>query len=91
MGPSNPWRSLYPKGFTAYGWGSKQIGFQSHDGEWWFPSGRGLLRFTASTIEHLPQARLWAQYDVNSKLHCDDVVRAFEDSRGDVWVSCNRI
>jgi streptogramin lyase len=48
-----------------------------------------LLRFTASTVDRLPQARLKAQYDVHSKLHCDDVVRAFEDSRGDVWVSCN--
>jgi signal transduction histidine kinase/ligand-binding sensor domain-containing protein len=79
----------YPKGFTAHGWGSKQDGFQAHDGEWWFPSGRGLLRFTASTIDRLPQAHLKAQYDVHSNLHCDDVVRSFEDSHGDVWVSCN--
>jgi len=79
----------YPKGFAAFGWGSRQNGFQAHDGEWWFPSGRGLLRFTASSIERLPQARLKAQYDQHSKLRCDDVTRAFEDSRGDVWVSCN--
>ncbi len=79
----------YPKGFAAYGWGSKQIGFQAHDGEWWFASGRGLLRFTAATIEHLPQARLKAQYDAHSPLQCDDVLRAFEDSHGDVWASCN--
>ena len=78
----------YPKGFDAHGWGSKQNGFQAHDGEWWFPSGRGLLRFTASTIDRLPQARLKAQYDVHSKMHCDDVLRAFEDSRGDVWAMC---
>lgn len=78
----------YPRGFTAHGWGSKQNGFQAHDGEWWFPSGLGLLRFTASTIDRLPQAHLKAQYDVHSAMHCDDVVRAFEDSRGDVWSSC---
>jgi signal transduction histidine kinase/ligand-binding sensor domain-containing protein len=88
-GTFQPVEIPYPKGFTAHGWGSKQNGFQAHDGEWWFPSGRGLLRFSASTTGGLPHARLKAQYDVNSKLHCDDVVRAFEDSRGDVWVSCN--
>ncbi len=88
-GTFQPVEIPYPKGFTAHGWGSKQNGFQAHDGEWWFPSGRGLLRFSASTIDGLPHARLKAQYDVHSKLHCDDVVRAFEDSRGDVWVSCN--
>jgi signal transduction histidine kinase/ligand-binding sensor domain-containing protein len=78
----------YPKGFNAHGWGSKQNGFQAHDGEWWFPSGEGLLRFTASTIDRLPQARLKAQYDEHSKMQCEDVVRAFEDSRGDVWAMC---
>jgi signal transduction histidine kinase/streptogramin lyase len=88
-GTFQPVEIPYPKGFTAHGWGSKQFGFQAHNGEWWFPSGQGLLRFTASTIEHLPQARLRAQYDAQSKLRCDDVLRAFEDSRGDVWVSCN--
>ncbi len=88
-GTFHPVTIPYPKGFRGYGWGSKQIAFQAHDGEWWFASGKGLLRFTATTIEHLPQARLKAQYDRHSPLHCDDVVRVFEDSRGDVWASCN--
>jgi ligand-binding sensor domain-containing protein len=44
-GTFQPVEIPYPKGFTAHGWGSKQNGFQAHDGEWWFPSGRGLAAF----------------------------------------------
>jgi hypothetical protein len=78
----------YPKGFTGYGWGSKQFGFQAHDGEWLVPSGGGVLRFSAAEIGDLPRAKLKALYDYRSGLHCLDVARAFEDSSGDVWVAC---
>jgi len=78
----------YPKDFAAYGWGSRQFGFQAHDGEWWLPSGGGLLRFTAGDSDDLPRAKLKALYDDRSGLHCLDVARAFEDSAGDVWVAC---
>jgi ligand-binding sensor domain-containing protein len=76
----------YPKGFTGYGWGSKEFGFQARDGEWWIPSGGGLFRFSAAEIDDLPRAKLKARYDDRSGLHCLDVLRAFEDSSGDVWV-----
>jgi hypothetical protein len=59
----------YPKDFAAYGWGSRQFGFQAHDGEWWLPSGGGLLRFTAGDIDDLPRAKLKALYDDRSGLH----------------------
>lgn len=68
----------YPKGFGAYGWGSKQVGFQAHDGEWWLPSGGGVLRFSAAEIDDLRRAKLKALYDDRSGLHCLDVVRALK-------------
>ena len=87
-GAFKPVPIAYPPGFRHYGWGSKQNGFQAHDGEWWFPTGDGLLRYSATEIEHLPQARLIRQYRVFSGLGFNDLTRAFEDSHGDIWVMC---
>ncbi|HYL74567.1 MAG TPA: ATP-binding protein, partial [Bryobacteraceae bacterium] len=70
------------------GWGWNQFGFQAHDGEWWFPSGEGLYRFPAtSNPTDLPVRHPVALYNAASGLGGAEVFRAFEDSRGNVWIS----
>jgi signal transduction histidine kinase/ligand-binding sensor domain-containing protein len=78
----------YPAGVIGAGWGWNQLGLQAADGEWWFPSPLGLLRYPSSTIAALPDARLKAKYSRASGLGCDVVFRTYQDSAGDLWVAC---
>jgi len=77
----------YPKQFLGHTSGWNQSGFQAHDGEWWFPDN-GVLRLAAATAEMLPRAAVKRWYHRGTGLACDAVDRVFEDSRGDIWVSC---
>jgi len=71
------------------GWGWHQLIVQDHLGEWWFPSGEGLYRFPAvDRVDDLAHCDPIAVYTIRDGLGGDDVFRLFEDSRGDLWVSC---
>src|SRR5581483_5836843 len=35
----------YPPSIRYYGWGWNQLTFHARNGEWWFPTGEGVLRF----------------------------------------------
>ncbi|MEW6366150.1 MAG: two-component regulator propeller domain-containing protein [Acidobacteriota bacterium] len=71
------------------GWGWHQIVVQDHLGEWWFPSGEGLYRFPAvDRVDDLARCAPIAVYTMREGLGGEDVFRLFEDSRGDLWISC---
>jgi len=71
-------------GARLTGWGVRQIGFLSRDGEWWLP-GAGVSRYSrVAQLEDLPSATR-RRYGAAEGLGGSDVFTLFEDSRGDVW------
>ena len=72
-----------------FGWGSNQLSFQDHTGEWWVPTTSGLYRFPHVTsveqLAHTPPKAIYS-HD-HGELPGDDLYRLFEDSHGDVWIS----
>jgi ligand-binding sensor domain-containing protein len=60
---------------------------QDRQGGWWITTGEGLYRFPrVSRFEELGAAKAVARYTVVNGLPIHDVRRAFEDSRGDLWL-----
>jgi len=56
-------------------------------GETWLATDRGLYRFsTPSALADYSRLRPIARYASNHGLPTDDVLLAFEDSRGDIWI-----
>ena len=73
----------------SLGWGWNQFVLPGRNGEWWVPTGEGLLRFPVlARTEDLARTAPVAMYGRKSPLGCQDVFRLFEDSGGDVWISC---
>jgi ligand-binding sensor domain-containing protein/two-component sensor histidine kinase len=72
-----------------FGWGSNQLSFQDHTGEWWVLTSSGLYRFPRVTsveeLAHTPPKAIYS-HD-HGDLPGDDLYRLFEDSHGDVWIS----
>jgi len=78
----------FPKQINNFGWGSNQVTFQDHTGEWWMPTGEGLVRFPAvARVEQLAHTQPKAVYTTLQGLPFDNVFRLFEDSHGDIWIS----
>jgi signal transduction histidine kinase/ligand-binding sensor domain-containing protein len=77
------------KQIKSRSWGWNQIDLRSRvDGDWWFPTAYGLLRFPAvKRFEDLARAAPKKIYTKADGLFADDIFRAFEDSRGDIWFS----
>ena len=78
-----------PRKIKGFGWGSNQITFQDHTGEWWVPTYYGLFRFPrVASVGQLAHTRPKAVYNQqHGELPGSDVFRLFEDSRGDIWIS----
>jgi ligand-binding sensor domain-containing protein/two-component sensor histidine kinase len=78
-----------PRKIKGFGWGSNQITFQDHTGEWWVPTYYGLYRFPrVASVGQLAHTRPKAVYNQqHGELPGSDVFRLFEDSRGDIWIS----
>jgi ligand-binding sensor domain-containing protein/signal transduction histidine kinase len=76
----------YPKNITYFSWGWNQIGLQDQAGEWWLPTGQGLVRFPkvtrANDLAHTPSRRV---YTTKDGLSTNDIFRVFEDSHGNIW------
>ncbi|MBI3949884.1 MAG: ATP-binding protein [Acidobacteria bacterium] len=85
-----------PKRITEFfGQGWNQIALQDHTGEWWIiaynvhTSEGELYRFPKiSRFEHLKTISPKAVYTTKDGLPTADPYRLFEDSRGDIWISC---
>jgi hypothetical protein len=77
-----------PANIKYFGWGTHQLTFQDHIGEWWVATGMGLVRFSkVDRVEGLEHARPKAIYTKSSGLAGNDIFRLYEDSRGDLWIS----
>ena len=80
----------YPPEWREYGWGWNQFGLQDHRGDWWIPTGAGVLRFRSlGATERLRTAKPFI-YGSNSPIGASDVFRTFEDSSHNIWISCFR-
>jgi len=61
---------------------------QDHAGEWWIGTREGVSRFPKTDrFEALARVRPMAVYTTRHGLPHNDVMRLFEDSRGDVWIA----
>jgi len=77
-----------PRSIHDFTWGERQIHFQDHTGSWWIAADGGVCRYpklrnTAELAHTLPE-RI---YTVRNGLPGRDILRLFEDSRGDVWIT----
>jgi signal transduction histidine kinase/ligand-binding sensor domain-containing protein len=82
-------RVRFPAQIKYFGQGWNQFRLQAHDGEWWIPTGEGLLRYAASSVENLPRAPLKNWYRRGAGISGQEIFRVFEDSHGDIWISCD--
>jgi signal transduction histidine kinase/ligand-binding sensor domain-containing protein len=73
-----------------FGWGFNQIALQDYVGEWWVMAAYdALYRFPpVNRFEDLKTTRPKAVYTTKDGLPSSDLFRIFEDSRGDIWISC---
>ena len=87
----NAIKPQFPREIKGFGWGTNQVTFQDHTGEWWVPTSSGLCRFPpVASLEQLAHTRPKAVYThQRGELPGDDIFRLFEDSRGDVWISAS--
>ena len=82
-----PTRPALPRGVVP-GWGWYQVDTEDRDGQWWIPTGNGLLRFSpVKHLEELARATPAAVYGTSGCFPGGDIFRVYEDSRGDVWVA----
>ncbi len=81
-------RPAFPPGLLNVGWGWYQTVLQDRTGDWWMPTGEGILRFGGiRRFEDLATTPPRRQYTKADGLPSLDVFRLFEDSRGDIWIS----
>jgi ligand-binding sensor domain-containing protein/two-component sensor histidine kinase len=78
----------FPKPIHGFSWGWNQIFLEDHLGDWWMATHRGVCRFPKLTNpEELAHTPAKAVYTTREGLAADVILRLFEDSHGDVWIS----
>ena len=78
----------HPPEVSYFGWAWNQLSMRAHDGEWWIPTGQGLLRYPKlARLEDIAHT-MPRVYDQRSPLGCKEIFRLFEDAGGDMWISC---
>ena len=81
-------RPQVPRSLTYFGWGWDQLTLQDQAGEWWLPTGEGLVRYPkVSHVRQLATTPPKAIYTTRDGLASNDVTRLYEDSRGDIWIA----
>ncbi len=79
------WR--LPPGVTYLGWASVQGTLRDHLGDWWLPTGDGLLRYRkVDRFADLGACEPVASYGTKDGMGGNEAFRLFEDSRGDLWL-----
>ncbi|MEW5979959.1 MAG: two-component regulator propeller domain-containing protein [Acidobacteriota bacterium] len=69
------------------GWGWSQLALQDSKGDWWLPTGEGLLRYPkVNRFEDLAQTPPKAVYTTLNGIPGNDIFRLYEDSHGDLWI-----
>ncbi|HEX4948406.1 MAG TPA: two-component regulator propeller domain-containing protein [Blastocatellia bacterium] len=80
-------RPNVPRG-TQFSWGWNQVSFQDSHGEWWIATRDGLYRFPrVNRVVDLAHIAPKMVYTTAHGLTSNQIIRLFEDSRGDVWIS----
>lgn len=75
----------FPPGIGYFGWGDQQTVWQDSAGDWFFPTGEGLFRFSQpARLEDL--AKITPQR-IEFGTERKEIFRFFEDSRGDFWIA----
>jgi two-component sensor histidine kinase/streptogramin lyase len=84
----NAIRPRLPQSLTYFGWGWHQLTLQDRAGEWWFPTGQGLVRYPkVDHVSQLAATQPKAIYTTADGFVSNDVFRLYEDSRGDIWIA----
>ena len=77
-----------PDALANTGWIFEQVTLQARNGEWWIGTGSGLFRFAATdNFLQLKSKRPLNIYTTDDGLATMQVLRLFEDSSGDIWIS----
>src|SRR5262249_35930519 len=80
-------RPNLPAAIRSMGWGWHHLHMQDHLGEWWVPTGEGLVRFPRlSRAEELSSAVPVHVYTTRDGLSSDNVFVLYEDRSGDIWI-----
>jgi signal transduction histidine kinase/ligand-binding sensor domain-containing protein len=80
-----PVQPKFPANINYWGWGYEQSVLKDSTGNWWFPTGAGLYRFTKpAKFSDLAHAQPEKQV---TGAKSDEIFRIFEDSRGDIWMA----
>ena len=83
-----PFQPAFPS--QGAGWGVGQTAFQARNKEWWIAKANGLFRFLAAgSVSALHRKSPVAAYGMTSR--APGPYKAFEDSRGDVWIACPEV
>jgi ligand-binding sensor domain-containing protein/two-component sensor histidine kinase len=81
-------RPHLPRRLTYLGWGWHQLILQDQAGEWWLPTGQGVVRYPkVGHVGQLATTTPKAIYTTKDGLVSNDVIRLYEDSRGDIWIA----
>ncbi len=80
-------RPQLPRRLTYFGWGWRQLTLQDQAGEWWLPTGQGLVRYpNVNHVGRLAATLPKAIYTTRDGFVSNEVFRLYEDSRGDIWI-----
>ncbi len=82
-------QKVKPRAFAVSSdWYVGQIPIRDRQGEWWWPTRKGLFRFaTVGRIEETFTVRPIAHYTVRDGLPDDFLRSIYEDRHGDIWIS----
>jgi ligand-binding sensor domain-containing protein len=82
-------QKIKPRAFAVSSdWYVGQTPIRDRQGEWWWPTRKGLFRFaTAGRIEETFTARPIEHYTVRDGLPDDFLRSIYEDRHGDIWIS----
>ena len=81
-----------PAAIDDFGWESRDVTLRTRGGEWWIGTGEGVYRFAPTDgLNQLRYSRALAVYSTADGLGSPQIIRLFEDSRGDVWISTNAV
>jgi ligand-binding sensor domain-containing protein len=90
---NNRFVPVQPNVPASVAWASRgfpRMAIEDHLGEWWVPTTEGLYRFpVVDQVRQLAHVRPRAVYTTRNGLTGDRVYKAFEDSRGDIWLATN--
>lgn len=76
-----------PPSVNSLGYGEDRILLRDRRGEWWMATGAGLLRYPkVARAADLSRATPKALYKRADGLPDEEILRLFEDSRGDIWI-----